>query len=180
MFLKDFRWYPPCERKHTNKGKKPFASSPPILRNNVLAKQDRTAARMIWWFKLLQTRNCLWVSKKAFQFFLIKRSNSQRSYIWCYLKISASSLQWVILWWKYQKRRYKIWGHIDVSALIGKKVKPTISNAVPDHFLHSNILSSLENFSILALENKTYLLEIKKNFLTTRIKPSLNRNSLDA
>ena len=66
--------------------------------------------------------------------------------------------------------------HIGVSRLTGKKVKPINNSAVRDHLLHCNYLPSFENFSILAHENKNFLLEIKERLLIMRDKPSLNRN----
>ena len=38
-------------------------------------------------------------------------------------------------------------------------------SVVCDHLLHSNFLSSVENVSVLAHENKKYLLEIKERLL---------------
>ena len=66
--------------------------------------------------------------------------------------------------------------HIGVSPLTGKKVKPSNNNAICDHLLHCNFLPSFDNFSVLAHENKKYLLEIKESLLIMRDKPSLNRN----
>ena len=66
--------------------------------------------------------------------------------------------------------------HIDVSRLTGKKVKPSNNSAICDHLLHCNFLPSFDNFSVLAHENKKYLLEIKESLLIMRDKPSLNRN----
>ena len=66
--------------------------------------------------------------------------------------------------------------HIGVSPLTGKKVKPVSNSAVHDHLLHCNYLPSFDNFSILAHENKTFLLEIKESLLIARDKPLLNRN----
>ena len=66
--------------------------------------------------------------------------------------------------------------HIGVSPLTGKKVKPIKNSAVRDHLLHCNYLPSFDNFSILAHENKKFLLEIKESLLIMRDKPSLNRN----
>ena len=63
--------------------------------------------------------------------------------------------------------------HIGVSPLTGKKVKPSNNSAICDHLLHCNFLPSFDNFSVLAHENKEYLLEIKESLLD---KPSLNRN----
>ena len=63
-----------------------------------------------------------------------------------------------------------------MSHLTGKKVKPIKNSAVRDHFLNFNNLSSFYNFSILAHENKKFLLEIKESLLIVRDKPSLNRN----
>ena len=65
--------------------------------------------------------------------------------------------------------------HIGVSPLTGKKVKPVNNSAVRDHLLHRNYLPSFDNFSILAHENKKFLLEIKESLLIMRDKPSLNR-----
>ena len=62
------------------------------------------------------------------------------------------------------------------SPLTGKKVKPSNNSAICDHLLHCNFLPSFDNFSVLAYENKKYLLEIKESLLIMRDKPSLNRN----
>ena len=43
-----------------------------------------------------------------------------------------------------------------------------------------NHLASYDNFSILTRENKTFLLELKKNLLIMRDQPSLNRNITSA
>ena len=66
--------------------------------------------------------------------------------------------------------------HIGLSPLTGKKVKPSNNSAICDHFFHYNFLPSFDNFSVLAHENKRYLLEIKASLLIMRGKPSLNRN----
>ena len=66
--------------------------------------------------------------------------------------------------------------HIGVSPLTGKKVKPSNNSAICDHLLHCNFLPSFDNFSVLAHENKKYLLEIKESLIIMRDKPSLNRN----
>ena len=63
-----------------------------------------------------------------------------------------------------------------MSPLTGKKVKPSNNSAMCDHLLHCNFLPSFDNFSVLAHENKKYLLEIKESLLIMRDKPSLNRN----
>ena len=69
-----------------------------------------------------------------------------------------------------------------MSPLIGKKVKPSNNSAICNHLLHCNILPSFDNFSVLAHENKKYLLdkkyllEIKESLLIMRDKPSLDRN----
>ena len=65
---------------------------------------------------------------------------------------------------------------IGVSPLTGKKVKPSNNSAICDHLLHCNFLPSFDNFSVLAHENKKYLLEIKESLLIMTDKPSLNRN----
>ena len=66
--------------------------------------------------------------------------------------------------------------HIDVSPLTRKKVKLSNNSAICNHLLHRNFLPSFDNFSVLAHENKKYLLEIKESVLIMRDKPSLNRN----
>ena len=65
---------------------------------------------------------------------------------------------------------------IGVSLLTGKKVKPSNNSAICDQLLHCHFLPSFDNFSVLAHENKRYLLEIKESLLIMRDKPSLNRN----
>ena len=64
-----------------------------------------------------------------------------------------------------------------MSPLTGKKVKPSNNSAIYDHLLHCNVLPLFDNFSVLAHENKKYLLEFKKSLLIMRDKPSLNRNT---
>ena len=60
--------------------------------------------------------------------------------------------------------------------LLEKKVKPSNSSAISDHLLHCNFSHSFDNFSILAHENKKYLLEITESLIIMRDRPSLNRN----
>ena len=66
--------------------------------------------------------------------------------------------------------------HICVSPLTRKKVKPSNNSAIYYHLLRCNFLPCLDNFSVLAHENKKYLLEIKESLLIMRNKTSLNRN----
>ena len=66
--------------------------------------------------------------------------------------------------------------HIGASPLNGKKDKPSNESAFCALLLHCNFLPSFDNFSILAHENKKYLLEVKESLLIMRKKPSLNRN----
>ena len=66
--------------------------------------------------------------------------------------------------------------HIGVSFLTGKKVKPSNNSAICEYLLHCNFIPSFDSFSVLAHENKEYLLEIKESLLIMRDKPSLNRN----
>ena len=55
--------------------------------------------------------------------------------------------------------------HLGVSPLVGKRVKPSNNSAICDHLLHCNFLPSFDNSSVLAHENKKYLLEIKESLL---------------
>ena len=63
-----------------------------------------------------------------------------------------------------------------MSPLTGKKVKPSNNSAICDHLLHCNFVPYFEKFSVLAHENKKYLLEMKESLLIMRDKPSLNRD----
>ena len=65
---------------------------------------------------------------------------------------------------------------IGASPFTVRKVKPSNNSAICDHLLHCNFLPSFDNFSVLAHENKKYLLEIKESLLIMRYKTSLNRN----
>ena len=65
--------------------------------------------------------------------------------------------------------------HIGVSPLTKKKFKPVNNRAAHDHLLYYIYLSSFDNFSIFARENKKFLLEIKESLLIMRDKPLLNR-----
>ena len=66
--------------------------------------------------------------------------------------------------------------HIGVSLLTENNVKPSNNSAVCDHLLHCNFLLSIDNFIVLTLENKKYLLKIKESLLIMTDKSSLNRN----
>ena len=70
--------------------------------------------------------------------------------------------------------------HLGVPTLTGKKVKPVSNSAACDHLLHFNYLPSFDNFSILAHENKKFLLGIKESLLITKDKPSLSRKTSSA
>ena len=48
----------------------------------------------------------------------------------------------------------RFWKHIGVSPLTEKKVKPSNNNVVFDHLLYCNFLTSFDNISNLAHENK--------------------------
>ena len=61
--------------------------------------------------------------------------------------------------------------HIGVSTLTGRKVKPSNNNTICDHLLHCNFLPSFDNISVLAHENRKYLLEIKESLLIMRDQP---------
>ena len=65
--------------------------------------------------------------------------------------------------------------HIGVSPLTKKKFKPVNNSAAHDHLLYCIYLSSFDNFSIFARENKKFLLEIKESLLIMIDKPLLNR-----
>ena len=65
---------------------------------------------------------------------------------------------------------------LDVSPLAAKKVKPSNNSAICDQLIHCNFLPSFDNFSVLAHENKKYLLEIKESLLIMRDKPPLIQN----
>ena len=67
-----------------------------------------------------------------------------------------------------------------MSPLTGKKVQPIHNSAACDNLLHCTYLPYFGNSSILAHENKKFLLEIKENLLIMRVKPSLDRNTSSA
>ena len=58
-----------------------------------------------------------------------------------------------------------------------RKMNQSFNNSsVCDHLLYYNYLPSFDSFSILALENKKFLSELKESHLIMKDKPSLNRN----
>ena len=73
----------------------------------------------------------------------------------------------------------KIGEHICISPLTKKQVKPK-NSSVADHVLFCNLSASYDNLSILAVENKTFLLELEESLLIMRDKPFLNRNIISA
>ena len=77
--------------------------------------------------------------------------------------------------------------HIGISPHTRKQVKPK-NSFVSDHLAFciqsfsfvSNHSASYDEFSVLARENKKFLLELKESLLIMRYKPSLNRNITSA
>ena len=65
--------------------------------------------------------------------------------------------------------------HIGIPLLTKRHVKPK-SSSVADHLLLYNHSTSYDDFSILTLENKMFLLEFKKSLLIMKDKPSPKRN----
>ena len=65
--------------------------------------------------------------------------------------------------------------HIGISPLTKTQVKPK-DISVADHLLFCGHSASYNEFSILTLENKKFLLELKESLLIIRDKPSLNKN----
>ena len=51
--------------------------------------------------------------------------------------------------------------HIGVPPVTVKRVRPSNNSAIRDYLVQRNVLPSFDNFSVLAHENKRYLLEIK-------------------
>ena len=71
--------------------------------------------------------------------------------------------------------------HLDIrseehTGMFEKEDQTIKYHAVYDHLLRCNMLPSFDSFSIIARENKNYLLEIKESLRIMRDKLSLNRN----
>ena len=66
--------------------------------------------------------------------------------------------------------RYKIWGADRYVTSYMKGGTPSNNSVLCDHLLHCHYLPSFDNFSILAHENKKYLLEIKESRLMMKDK----------
>ena len=73
----------------------------------------------------------------------------------------------------------RIGEHIGISPLTNEKIKPKVSS-ISDHLLLCNHSPSFDDFSILSLDNKKYLLEIKESLFIKKDKPSLNKNVTSA
>ena len=67
----------------------------------------------------------------------------------------------------------KIGEHIGIWPFTGKQVKLK-NSLVADHLLLCNHSAFYDDFSILTLEDKRFSLELNKNLLIMRDKPSLN------
>ena len=107
------------------------------------------------------------MSNKTFQFFPLQRPSTQRPYTSCNESYYGESIRHLDI---------RSGEHIGVSRLNVKKVKPSNNSTVCDHVLHNNFLTSFENFSGFAHENKKSLLKIRESLLIMRDKPPLNRN----
>ena len=66
--------------------------------------------------------------------------------------------------------------HIEISLLTFRKVKLSKESAVRVHLLNCSIISSFDEFTILAYEHHKYLLEMKISFFVKRDRPVLNKN----
>ena len=73
----------------------------------------------------------------------------------------------------------RICEHIGISPLIKKQVKSKNSSAA-DHLPLCSHSVSYDDFSILTLKNKRFLIKFKESLLIIRDKPSLNRNITSA
>ena len=67
--------------------------------------------------------------------------------------------------------------HIGISPRTKKQVNPK-SSSVANHLLFCNHSATYDNFSILMLDNKTFLLDLKESLLIMRDKPYLNRSTM--
>ena len=66
--------------------------------------------------------------------------------------------------------------HIGMSPLTFKKMKPSKESSIRDHLLQCDNNPSFDEFTILAHENKKYLLEINESLLVKRDQPVLNKD----
>ena len=71
--------------------KKPLVLVLPYLGIISLQTRTKTTTSIERSFKLLTTRKCFQMSNKSFHFFLLQRSYTERTYIWCCLQTSVSS-----------------------------------------------------------------------------------------
>ena len=116
------------------------------------------------------------MSKKGIQVVSVTRSLYSKSlYLVIFINFSLVSAASPIMV-SFRHLDIRFGKHIGASPLNGKKDKPSNESAFCALLLHCNFLPSFDNFSILAHENKKYLLEVKESLLIMRKKPSLNRN----
>ena len=73
----------------------------------------------------------------------------------------------------------RIGEHIGISPLTRKQDKPK-NSSIADHLLFCDHSASYDDFSIVTLAKKMFLLELKESLLIMRDKPSLNRNITSA
>ena len=66
--------------------------------------------------------------------------------------------------------------HLEVSALIGKRVKGDNDSAIKEHHLLCNQSSGFDNFSILASNNNDLKVTLMASLLINRDHPLLNKN----
>ena len=67
-------------------------------------------------------------------------------------------------------------GHIGISPLTFRKVKPSKESAIRDHLLNCNNIPSFDEFTILAYGHHKYIFEIEESLLIKRDRPVLNKN----
>ena len=75
-------------------------------------------------------------------------------------------------------RHLNVWcrQHIRISPLTFEKTKQSKESAIRDHLLNCNNIPSFEEFTILANENKEFVVEIKEKLLIKRDRPILNKS----
>lgn len=101
--------------------------------------------------------------------FLLERANTQRPYVWCGLKFQCGLSNEI---YDETVRHLAVTSSKQIVFFTNNKVNPK-DNFTKDHSLLCNDTPSLENSSVLVLEDIKFRFEIKKNLFIKRDKPRL-------
>ena len=100
------------------------------------------------------------------------------SFLWSGIDYNFQCGAWNATYYGKTKRHFKVrmWEHLGISALTGKRVKGDDDSAIKEHLLFCNHTPDFEDFSILAANKSDFKVTLMESLLINRDHPPLNKN----